>query len=48
MSKTKDGYSPNGLFTGKSLTTPPYPRYIGFDSKCRLIKISYEFTIENL
>ena len=30
----------NGSFTGKSLTTPPYPRYIGFESKNGFIQIS--------
>ena len=34
-------FSPNGSFTGKSITTPIYPRYIGFDSKGRFIQISY-------
>ena len=33
-------FSPNGSFTGKSLTTPNNPRYIGFDSKDRFIQIS--------
>ena len=33
-------FSPDGSFTGKSLTTPQYPRYIGFDSKGRFILIS--------
>ena len=33
-------FSPNGSFTGKSLTTPIFPRYIGFDSKGRFILIS--------
>ena len=28
-------FSPNGLLTGKSLTTPAGPYYIGFDSKGR-------------
>ena len=35
-------YSPNGSFTGKSLTTPVNPRFIGFDSKSRFIQISSE------
>ena len=26
-------FSPNGSFTGKSLTTPDFPYYIGFDLK---------------
>ena len=34
-------YSPYGAFTGKSITTPVYPRYIGFDSKGRFVIISY-------
>ena len=34
-------YSQNGSFTGKSITTPSYPSYIGFDSKGRFIQISY-------
>ena len=33
-------FSPNGSFTGKSLTTPDRPQYIGFDSKGRFIQIS--------
>ena len=33
-------FSPNGSFTGKSLTTPAGPSYIGFDSKGRFIQIS--------
>ena len=32
-------FSPNRSFTGKSLTTPEYPYYIGFDSKDRFIQI---------
>ena len=34
-------YSPYGSFTGKSITTPFSPRYIGFDSKGRFILISW-------
>ena len=33
-------YSPNGSFTGKSLTIPIGTNYIGFDSKGRFIQIS--------
>ena len=33
-------YSPNGTSTGKSITTPEYPYYIGFDSKSQFIQIS--------
>ena len=33
-------FSPNGSFTGKSITTPIRPHYIGFDSKGRFIQIS--------
>ena len=33
-------YAPNGSFTGKSLTSPTSPRYIGFDSKGRFFQIS--------
>ena len=33
-------FSSNGSFTGKSLTTPYGPSYIGFDSKGRFIQIS--------
>ena len=33
-------FSPEGSFTGKYLTTPDYPRYIGFDSKGRFIIVS--------
>ena len=33
-------FSPNGLFTCKSLTTPDSPSYIGFDSQGRFIQIS--------
>ena len=33
-------FSPNGSFTGKSLTTPCFPQYIGFDCKGRFIQIS--------
>ena len=33
-------FSPDGSFTGKSIATPLYPRYIGFDSKGRFILIS--------
>ena len=35
-------FSPDGSFTGKSITTPLYPHYIGFDSKGRFIQISEE------
>ncbi len=35
-------YYPNGTYIGKSLNTPPNPRYIGFDSKGRFIQISWE------
>ena len=34
-------FSPNGSFTGKSITTPIYPSYIGFDSKGHFIQISW-------
>jgi hypothetical protein len=34
-------YYPNRTYTGKSLNTPPNPRYIGFDSKGRFIQISW-------
>ena len=41
-------FAPNGSFTGKYLTTPDYPQYIGFDSKGRFIQISgYEIIIYN-
>ena len=33
-------YFQNGSFTNKSLTTPNWPYYIGFDSKDRFIQIS--------
>ena len=33
-------FSPNGSFTGKSITTPYRPTHIGFDSKGRFIQIS--------
>ena len=33
-------FSPNSSFTGRSLTTPDNPLYIGFDSKGRFIQIS--------
>ena len=33
-------FSPDGSFTGKSITTPELPLYIGFDSKHRFILIS--------
>ena len=33
-------YLPNGSLTGKSIATPDYPYYIGFDSKGRFIQIS--------
>ena len=33
-------FSQNGSFTGKSITTPYRPLYIGFDSKGRFIQIS--------
>ena len=33
-------FSPDGSFTGKSITIPEYPYYIGFDSKGGLIQIS--------
>ena len=29
-------FYPNGSFTGKSITTPDHPFYIGFDSKITL------------
>ena len=32
-------FSQNGSFTGKSLSTLQYPRYIGFDSKSHFIQI---------
>ena len=32
-------FSPNGSFTGKSITIPSTPQYIGFDSKGRFIQI---------
>ena len=32
--------SPNGSFTGQSITTPSSPRYIGFYSKGRFVQIS--------
>ena len=35
-------YSSNGLFTGKSISAPSYPRYIGFYSKGRFIQISWK------
>jgi hypothetical protein len=31
----------NGTSTGKSLTTPFYPTYVGFDSKGRFVLLSY-------
>ena len=34
-------YSPNGSFTGQIITTPINPYYIGFDSKGRVIQISW-------
>ena len=41
-------FSPNGSFTGKSITTKYAPSYIGFDSKGRFIQISYfEISIYN-
>ena len=41
-------FSPEGSFTGKSVTTPDYPYYIGFDSKGRFIQISaYQISIYN-
>ena len=33
-------FSPNGSYTGKSITTPDCPQYIGFDSKGQFIQIS--------
>ena len=33
-------FSPNGSFTGKSITTPPGPYYIGLDSKGRFMQFS--------
>ena len=33
-------FSPDGSFTGKSITAPSHPLYIGFDSKGRFILIS--------
>ena len=33
-------FSPNGSFTGQSITTPSSPRYIGFYSKGRFVQIS--------
>ena len=41
-------FSPNGSLTGKSIITPFFPRYIGFDSKDRFILISaYQISIYN-
>ena len=41
-------FSKTGSFTGKSITTPSGPSYIGFDSKGRFIQISrYEISIYN-
>ena len=33
-------WAPNGSYTGKSIATPQYTYYIGFDSKGRFIQIS--------
>ena len=42
-------FSPYGSFTGKSITAPYLPQYIGFDSKGRFIQISaYQINIYNL
>ena len=42
-------FSPNGSFTGKSITTPVNPSYIGFDSEGRFIQISqYQISIYDL
>ena len=39
-------FSPDGSFTNKSISTPQYPLYIGFDSKGRFILISsYQISI---
>ena len=41
-------FSPNGSYTGKSITTLDYPQCICFDSKDRFIQLSYEqITIYN-
>ena len=41
-------FSPDGSFTGKSISTPQYPHFIGFDSKGRFIQISaYQIIIYN-
>ena len=41
-------FSPEGSFTGKTINTPNYPDYIGFDSKDRFIQISaYQINIYN-
>ena len=38
----------NGTYTGKDITTPTYPVYIGFDSKGHFIQISrFQITIYN-
>ena len=38
----------NGTYTGKVITTPINPYYIGFDSKGHIIQISYrQITIYN-
>ena len=34
-------FSPDNSFTGKSIATPSFPSYVGFDSKGRFIQISY-------
>jgi hypothetical protein len=33
-------YHPNGTYLSKNLTTPIYPRYIGYDSKGNFVHIS--------
>ena len=43
-----DLFSPNGSFTGNSITNLADPRYIGFDSKGRFIIISnYQISVYN-
>lgn len=34
-------YYSNGTYTGKSITTPGFPTYIGFDSKSRFVILSF-------
>jgi hypothetical protein len=34
-------YNTNGTYAGKSITTPTSPRFLGYNSKCKFVQVSY-------